>query len=200
MKAGLVAQEKKTKSKPCKGFGTVAPEQEKMKWNTFKACESSMISDTDLSRAKAAFFAIDRDGSGTIESNELGFMLRSLGQNPSEEELQKILSGADSQEFGGNNDGKVDMREFLVWFARGLKEKRDVGSEDILDAYRALGGEGNETPTTKEAVAKKLCEDYDLKIDVDHIFDLPPSSDDKLPFEAFKKVLMPEPSTTRGHA
>ena len=36
---------------------------------------------------KEAFSLFDKDGDGTISINELGTVLRSLGQNPTEQEL-----------------------------------------------------------------------------------------------------------------
>ena len=37
----------------------------------------------------------DRDGDGTISTKELGFVMRSLGQNPTEHELVDIINDVD---------------------------------------------------------------------------------------------------------
>ena len=37
----------------------------------------------------------DRDGDGTITSNELGVVMRSLGQSPTEAELQDMINEVD---------------------------------------------------------------------------------------------------------
>lgn len=49
------------------------------------------ISDEELAAAKKMFFALDGDSSGSIDAEELGVMLRSLGQNPTEKELADLI-------------------------------------------------------------------------------------------------------------
>ena len=44
---------------------------------------------------KDAFSIFDHDCDGTITTNELGRVIRSLGQNPTEAELQDIINEAD---------------------------------------------------------------------------------------------------------
>ena len=46
------------------------------------------LTEDELSELKEAFSLFDRDGDGTISAKELGTVMRSLGQNPSEDELQ----------------------------------------------------------------------------------------------------------------
>ena len=48
-----------------------------------------------FSEYKEAFNLFDRDGSGTITSKELSIAMRSLGQNPSEDELESIMKEVD---------------------------------------------------------------------------------------------------------
>ena len=48
-----------------------------------------------ISEYREAFNWFDRDGSGAISSNELDLALRSLGQNPSEDELEAIMKEVD---------------------------------------------------------------------------------------------------------
>ena len=49
---------------------------------------------------KEAFSLFDKDGDGTITTRELGTVMRSLGQNPTEAELQDMINDVDA-------DGKV---------------------------------------------------------------------------------------------
>ena len=45
---------------------------------------------------KEAFSLFDKDGDGTVSSSELGTVLRSLGQNPTEEELEQLVNEVDA--------------------------------------------------------------------------------------------------------
>ena len=48
-----------------------------------------------FSEYREAFNLFDRDGSGTITSKELAIAMRSLGQNPSEDQLEAIMKEVD---------------------------------------------------------------------------------------------------------
>jgi calmodulin len=41
---------------------------------------------------KEAFALFDKNGDGTISSDELGTVMRNLGYNPSEEELRELIA------------------------------------------------------------------------------------------------------------
>ena len=49
-----------------------------------------------LAEFKEAFSLFDKDGDGTITTKELGTVMRSLGQNPTEAELQDMINEVDA--------------------------------------------------------------------------------------------------------
>jgi Ca2+-binding EF-hand superfamily protein len=49
-----------------------------------------------LSEFKEAFSLFDKDGDGTITTKELGTVMRSLGQNPTEAELSDMINEVDA--------------------------------------------------------------------------------------------------------
>ena len=49
---------------------------------------------------REAFALFDKDGDGTITTKELGTVMRSLGQNPTEADLQDMINEVDV-------DGKI---------------------------------------------------------------------------------------------
>ncbi|ETO09562.1 calmodulin [Reticulomyxa filosa] len=76
------------------------------------------------------------DGDGTITTKELGTVMRSLGQNPTESELQDMINEVDS-----DGNGTIDFSEFLAMMARKMK---DSDSEDeIKEAFKVFDKDGN---------------------------------------------------------
>ena len=59
---------------------------------------------------KEAFSLFDKDGDGTITTKELGTVMRSLGQNPTEQELQDMINEVDAD---GINDPRHEKTGFL---------------------------------------------------------------------------------------
>jgi calmodulin len=49
-----------------------------------------------LSEFEEAFSLFDKDGDGTITTKELGTVMRSLGQNPTEAELSDMINEVDA--------------------------------------------------------------------------------------------------------
>lgn len=79
---------------------------------------------------------VSTDGDGTITTKELGTVMRSLGQNPTEAELQEMVNEVDV-----NGDGTIDFPEFLSMMARKMK---DIDSEEeIKEAFRVFDKDGN---------------------------------------------------------
>eukprot|EP00924_Labyrinthula_sp_SR-Ha-C_P006988 maker-scaffold_8-snap-gene-6.7-mRNA-1 protein AED:0.43 eAED:0.43 QI:0/0/0/0.5/1/1/2/0/169 len=107
--------------------------------------ELERLTEEQIEEFREAFFVFDTDGSGTISTEylvflgnfrELGSVIRSLGQRPSEEELEEIMATADE-----DGNGEVDFPEFLGLMAK----KMATGDPDkeIKDAW-AVFSEGNE--------------------------------------------------------
>lgn len=54
----------------------------------------------------------DKDGSGTISNDELGTVMRSLGQNPSDQELTDLVEEVD---IDGRDRGSIPFPHFWVY-------------------------------------------------------------------------------------
>ena len=64
-----------------------------------------------------AFSLFGKYGDGTIATKELGTVMRSLVQNPTEAELQDMINEVDA---AGN--GTIDFLELLLLMARRMKD------------------------------------------------------------------------------
>ena len=53
---------------------------------------ADQLTEEQIAEFKEAFSLFDKDGDGTITTKELGTVMRSLGQNPTEAELQDMLT------------------------------------------------------------------------------------------------------------
>ena len=71
------------------------------------------------------FFELDRDGSGSIDAEELGMMLRSLGQNPTDEEIKELIASVDDED----GDGQLQL-PFLQLYTQGLDSKTRKGGKE----------------------------------------------------------------------
>lgn len=66
------------------------------------------LTEEQITEFKEAFDLFDRDRDGVIASKELGIVMRSLGQNPTEAELKNMIDELDS-----DHNCVIDFPEFL---------------------------------------------------------------------------------------
>jgi hypothetical protein len=64
--------------------------------STMSGSRRKEFTDEDREEFQEAFNLFDRDGDGLISASELGSVLRSLGQTPTEAEIQALIAEADS--------------------------------------------------------------------------------------------------------
>eukprot|EP00092_Neocalanus_flemingeri_P064491 GFUD01078270.1.p1 GENE.GFUD01078270.1~~GFUD01078270.1.p1 ORF type:complete len:149 (-),score=68.59 GFUD01078270.1:71-517(-) len=90
-----------------------------------------MVDITSLENAefKEAFDEFDKDGSGSISSEELLGVMRAMGQNPTEDELLNLVMEVDV-----DGNGTIDFPEFLDMMKKKAHEV-DEG-EDLREAFK----------------------------------------------------------------
>uniref|UniRef100_A0A672RFZ6 Calmodulin n=1 Tax=Sinocyclocheilus grahami TaxID=75366 RepID=A0A672RFZ6_SINGR len=94
------------------------------------------LNETKIALIDEAFSLFDKDGDGTITTKELGTVMRSLGQNPTEAELQDMINEVDA-----DGNGTIDFPEFLTMMARKMKDTDS--EEEIREAFRVFDKDGN---------------------------------------------------------
>lgn len=88
-----------------------------------------------LDEFRVAFNLLDKDGDGVVATAELGLVLRSLGLNPPESELQRMIDDIDT-----DGCGVFDFPEFLALLTRSLQDKGSEG--DIAETFSIFSSDG----------------------------------------------------------
>ena len=73
----------------------------------------------------------DKDGDGTVSTKELGAVMRSLGNNPTQEELEELIDDADR-----DGSGSVDFGEFVELMIKREAEKETI--DDLKQVFRVF--------------------------------------------------------------
>lgn len=149
----------------------------------FEKLEKQLTED-EIREYRAAFHEFDKDGSGTISLKELGMVMRSLGQNPTEQELQDI-----SNEVDIDGNGLMDFNEFIVLMAR----QQSMGPEELQQAFSIFDRDGNGYIDAKElrylltTLGEKLSNN-----EVDEIIrDVDVDGDGRVNYQEFVTMLQP---------
>ncbi|KAF3325281.1 calmodulin-like protein 11 [Carex littledalei] len=83
-----------------------------------------------------AFSLFDKNGDGCITFEELAAVIKSLGQNPSKEELNDMINDVDS-----DGNGTIEFGEFLNLMSRKLKE--NDSEEELKEAFKVFDKDQN---------------------------------------------------------
>ncbi|GLJ54714.1 hypothetical protein SUGI_1175330 [Cryptomeria japonica] len=94
------------------------------------------LTEDQIAEFKEAFGLFDKDGDGSITTNELGTVMRSLGQNPTEAELRDMISEVDA-----DGNGTIDFPEFLNLMARKMKDTDS--EEELKEAFKVFDKDQN---------------------------------------------------------
>ena len=89
-----------------------------------------------IEQIREAFNVFDKDNDGFITLKELGTVMRSLGQNPTESELHDLIKQYDRDE-----SGTIDFLEFFDLMYKKMKETEM--EQEIFEIFEALDRDGN---------------------------------------------------------
>ncbi|XP_062557052.1 calmodulin-A-like [Armigeres subalbatus] len=94
------------------------------------------LSDEQITELREAFSLFDTNADGVITASELGTVLRSLGKNVSDAEVEELL-----KEVNVDQDGMIHFPDFVAMMSVRL---RDFNSEEeLMEAFRIFDRDGN---------------------------------------------------------
>ncbi|XP_046801813.1 protein IFH1 [Lucilia cuprina] len=151
-----------------------------------------IISKGQMREFREAFRLFDKDGDGCITKEELGTVMRSLGQFARVEELQEML-----QEIDVDGDGNVSFEEFVdILSNMAYEDKSGLSSADqeereLRDAFRVFDkhNRGYITASDLRAVLQCLGEDLDEEEIEDMIKEVDVDGDGRIDFYEFVHAL-----------
>ena len=156
---------------------------------SIKKDEESLLDDLteyQIAEYKEAFQIFDKHGEGAISSKELGTIMRSLGLNPSDEDLKEIIDSFDNEK----NNNLIDFNSFLVIMA---KRKNDIDKEeDLIDAFRVFDKENNGKISARELRYVMMSSGEDLnENDIEEMIrEASTENDDFIDYYKFVKLML----------
>lgn len=145
------------------------------------------LTEERLMEYREAFKLFDKDGNGTIDVEELGIVMRSLGQNPTDEELEAIIKDADI-----DGDGTIDFDEFIeMMTSQEEKDSQCTQKENLRKTFEIFDTDGSGKISSDELkiVMKKLGEELtDFQIQ-EMIKEADSDGDGEIDFEEFVRMV-----------
>eukprot|EP00794_Sanderia_malayensis_P020287 gene20286-22273_t len=159
-----------------------------------KQIMSERLPEEQIIEYNDAFQAFDKDANGFITTKELKSLMRCLGCNPTDSELQQIINEVDA-----DGNGKIDFPEFVQLMEKMTKPKDE--EKAALDAFRVFDPEGRgyiSSQVLREILQKSLDQ-----VPQSEVFDLLDHSglqeDKMISFKDFALLVKPKNMFTEFH-
>ncbi|KIA75947.1 calmodulin [Aspergillus ustus] len=146
---------------------------------------ADLLTPDQIAQFREVFNVFDKDGTGDITAAELGEVMRSLGQNPTETELQDIIDELDV-----DRTGTIDFDEFLILMSRKVKDS-DPEAE-LRSAFAVFDQDNSGTISADELrrVLRSIGDDIS-DADVDEMLKIADvNGDGSIDYEEFVKLMM----------
>ncbi|BAZ52107.1 signal transduction protein [Nostoc sp. NIES-4103] len=152
--------------------------------------DKKVMTEVEVTKLWEAFKVFDADGSGAISAKELGEVMRSLGQSPSDIELRDMIKEVDV-----DLSGSIDFEEFktLMVSTQGDRKSRLKLAFSVFDEDGSGQITTNELHNVMSLFGLTDAELEDLIKEVDH------DGDGSIDFQEFMKLVPAESEITSGY-
>ncbi|XP_053397983.1 calmodulin-like [Mercenaria mercenaria] len=89
------------------------------------------LTEEQIAEFRLAFSVFDKDGDGTISTTELSSVLKNMGQNLPDADLEEMINEVDE-----DGNGEIDFDEFLTMMENKLQYKEN--EDEILEAFKVF--------------------------------------------------------------
>jgi calmodulin len=146
---------------------------------------SDSLPEDKITECREVFDLFDKDKDGSITTKELGDVMRALGANPTNTELQEMIAEVDK-----DNSGKIEFNEFLDLFARKMKDPDT--EEDLIEAFKIFDkdGSGNISASELRHVMTTLGEKLTEEEADEMIREADTNGDGYIDYVEFVKIMM----------
>ncbi|XP_063717122.1 uncharacterized protein LOC134844393 [Symsagittifera roscoffensis] len=144
------------------------------------------LTEAQIEEFYVAFDWFDTDGSGTVDHEELGSVLRSLGQNPTAEEVADMMAEVDV-----NKTGIIEFNEFLTLITSKITEDTD-SEETVRQAFQLFDQDDDGFITVSELyrMMANLGEHLNMEDVKQMVRDADFDGDGKINYDDFVKMMM----------
>ncbi|KAK8792837.1 hypothetical protein WA158_005001 [Blastocystis sp. Blastoise] len=111
------------------------------------------LTEEQINEYRQTFDLLDRDQKGAINRQEFKALMRSLGQYPTDDEIEEMIS-----QFDTNSDGLINFDEFLQMMAKQIQASENF--DQIEEAFKSIDvdKDGYITKTELRQIMSKLGE------------------------------------------
>jgi len=97
--------------------------------------DAKILGEEKVARFREAFSLFDKKNDGTVPTTDLGTLVRAMGSNPTQAQLQDLINEIDAR-----GAGHFTFPEFLHAMTRQFKAPHT--SDDVIAAFRVLDKSG----------------------------------------------------------
>jgi len=146
------------------------------------------ISEDELREYRTMMIMFDRDGTGTMDCNELVKVMRGLGCNPTDAEVKQIIEDVDT-----NKTGTVEFKELVEIMKK--MSRNEKAEEELSDAFKVFDRDGSGKVSAKEIkevmthIGERLTEDEAEEM-LMAFANYDANGDGELDYQEFSKMIM----------